>query len=68
MFIKEEDYKMVTLVKSACFVVDGHLEGEQEFRGLSTDAKPTDAVNGAAFIEVDTGDVYMFDGENWNEI
>lgn len=59
---------MVTLVKNAVFMNIDHLEGEQEFRGLSTDTKPTDAINGAAFIEVDTGDVYMFDGENWNEI
>lgn len=59
---------MVTLVKNAVFMNIDHIEGEQEFRGLSTDPKPTDAINGAAFVEVDTGDVYMFDGEDWNQI
>lgn len=32
-----------------------------EYRGLSTDAKPAVAVNGAAFIEFDTGKLYFFD-------
>ena len=33
----------------------------QEFSGLSTDSKPTDAYQGSAFIELDTGDIYLFD-------
>ena len=44
---------------------------EIEYRGLSTDEKPTeDVINGAIFIEIDTGKVYMFDGEGteWKEI
>ena len=32
-----------------------------DYRGLSTDEKPTDTANGATFIEIDTGDIYMFD-------
>ena len=38
-----------------------------EYRGLSTDSKPTDAPNGAAFLEMDTGDVYLYnaDGPAW---
>ena len=32
----------------------------QTFTGLSTDSKPTDAYQGSFFIEIDTGDVYMF--------
>ena len=46
-----------------------------ELRGLSTDEKPTswqDGIieNGSAFIEIDTGDVYLFDEANseWNEV
>lgn len=46
-----------------------------ELRGLSTDTKPTtwqggDIENGSAFIEIDTGDVYLFDETNkeWNEV
>ena len=36
-----------------------------EFVGLSTDQKQTNNVaTGSTFLEVDTGDVYMFDGEN----
>lgn len=37
-----------------------------EFRGLSTDAKPTASIpNGTSFLEIDTGEVYYFDGEQW---
>jgi hypothetical protein len=37
-----------------------------DLRGLSTDTKPTyEAVpNGSTFVEMDTGDVYMFDRAN----
>ena len=31
--------------------------------GLSTDEKPP-ATNGSSFIEMDTGDLYFYDGEN----
>lgn len=39
--------------------------------GLSTDAKPTDGLaTGSAFIEVDTGKLYLFDevGATWTEV
>lgn len=33
--------------------------------GLSTDTKPTEGVeNGSVFYEMDTHNVFMFDGEN----
>ena len=40
-----------------------------ELRGLSTDTKPTSLIggiidNGSVFIEIDTQDVYIYDGEN----
>lgn len=44
---------------------------EVEYRGLSTDTKPTENVaNGTIFIEMDTGKLYMFDLENeeWKEL
>lgn len=31
-----------------------------EFRGLSTDTKPTNCSNGSIFLEMDTGNVYVF--------
>ena len=37
------------------------------FRGLSTDTKPTDAVENATFTELDTGKVYYFSGGAWND-
>ena len=41
----------------------------QEFRGLSTDSKPTAGVEtNALFLELDTGDFYYFDGENWAKV
>lgn len=47
---------------------------EFEFKGLSTDSKPTGEVNGkkvgvnSLFLELDTGDMYYFDGSDWNEV
>lgn len=40
-----------------------------EFLLLSTDVKPTDCPNGSRINEIDTGKVYLFDGENkvWYE-
>lgn len=36
-----------------------------EFKGLSTDTKPTDNVpNGSTFYEMNTGKIFMFDEEN----
>lgn len=39
-----------------------------ELRGLSDDEKPTtidggEILNGSSFIEIDTGDIYLYDGE-----
>lgn len=36
-----------------------------DYRGLSTDEKPTEAGNGALFLEEDTGNFYYFDGTEW---
>lgn len=46
-----------------------------ELRGLSTDEKPTvindgDIENGSVFIEIDTGNVYIYDliSKEWNGV
>ena len=42
-----------------------------EYAGLSTDTKPTaNIITGSSFVEVDTGDAYLFDevGEDWYKI
>lgn len=39
-----------------------------DYRGLSTDEKPEDADVNALLLEVDTGDFYYFDGENWGKV
>lgn len=48
---------MVTLMNPT-----GH--NAPDYRGLSSDSKPTATVNGASFIEIDTGELFFFDGEN----
>ena len=43
----------------------------QRLRGLSTDTKPTEGIpNGSSFLEMDTGNVYMWDDENkqWRQL
>lgn len=35
-----------------------------EYRGKSTDTKPSGVANGATFLEIDTGAKYMYDEEN----
>jgi len=39
---------------------------EEEYRGLSTDEKPVlkPNRNGSVYFEMDTGEAYMWDGEN----
>ena len=40
-----------------------------DYRGLSTDTKPTDADINALFLEVDTQDFYYFDtDEDWHKV
>lgn len=42
--------------------------GEHEYKGLSTDAKPTSCAVNSIFLELDTGNFYYFDGEEWKKI
>lgn len=39
-----------------------------DYRGLSTDEKPTDAPDNSLFLEVDTGNFYFFDGTTWQKV
>lgn len=40
-----------------------------QFSGLSTDTKPTEDVSvNSLFLELDTGNIYYFDGEAWAKV
>ena len=51
---------MVTLTKS--------LNNYNEYMGLSTDNKPTEAPVNSLFLELDTGDFYYFNGLQWAKV
>ena len=70
---------MVTIYNIKKSEMINHPNGEVfyllELRGLSTDEKPVEIENGtiengSVFIEIDTGDVYIFDAVNkeWNGV
>ena len=45
------------------------LEGSStNYKGYSTDEKPTYAEVNALFLELDTGVFYYFDGTNWAKV
>lgn len=41
---------------------------EMEYRGLSTDTKPTTARENSLFLELDTGKFYYFSNGVWTEV
>ena len=47
---------------------DNRACGEHEYKGLSTDSKPTDCGTNSVFLELDTGNFYYFNGETWAKI
>ena len=47
---------------------DNRQTGEHDYKGLSTDVKPTQCAVNSLFLELDTGDFYYFDGTNWLKI
>ena len=57
----QEDKNMVT-------INDCRPAGEYDYKGLSTDAKPTDCKVNSIFLELDTGNFYYFTGETWAKI
>ena len=44
---------------------DCEQAGYYEYKGLSTDIKPTNCYVNSLFLELDTGYFYYFDGTNW---
>lgn len=53
--------------------VDGDAYKSYDLCGLSTDTKPTeiggkDIEVNSLFLELDTGDFYYFDGNDWNKV
>lgn len=59
---------MITVASS---VWRGDAREIREYRGLSTDTKPTEnECNGSVFFEIDTSKVYMYDeaSHQWREI
>ena len=56
---------MITINKPKGFIADPYeSEIALDFRGLSTDEKPTCATNGSTFTEIDTGNVFCYDRQN----
>lgn len=60
---------MITILKQQCVGENG---GYVEAIGLSTDIKPMkmgslDVSNGSVYLEMDTGDIYLYDeaGQTW---
>ena len=47
---------------------DNRANGEYEYKGLSTDSKPTACGVNSLFLELDTANVYYFDGEEWQVV
>lgn len=43
-------------------------DGEHEYKGLSTDIKPTNCAVNSLFLELDTGDFYYFNGTTWAKV
>lgn len=41
---------------------------EYEYKGLSTDIKPTACAVNSLFLELDTGDFYYFNGSTWLKV
>ena len=61
---------MITIYRKNNVSTNGNEE-EIEYRGLSTDTKPTKNVeNGSIFIEINTGKMFIYDlsTETWNEV
>lgn len=59
----------VTVNKTISSAIVGNVEKlEAEFKCLSTDSKPTTCGVNSLFLELDTGDVYYFTGEDWSKV
>ena len=47
---------------------DNRQAFEHEYKGLHTDVKPTACAANSLFLELDTGDIYYFNGSTWKKI
>lgn len=61
---------MITVIKRQYAEgANGQMFLDFEYKGLSTDTKPTEtAPVNALFLELDTGDVYFFNGSTWAKV
>lgn len=53
--------------------IEGSQIGDFDFKGESTDSKPTSwggstIANNSLFLEVDTGDFYYYNGTSWAKV
>ena len=53
------------MVTESQYKYNGKYMSAVTLYGLSTDTKPTSVGNGSIFIEVDTGNAFFFDAENY---
>lgn len=63
--------EMVRVLSNRTIVYGKDKVNYQELAGLHTDTKPTeDVATGSSFLEVDTGDVYLYDeaGTTWHKV
>lgn len=49
-------------------MVTVHSSEKRELMGLSTDIKPEGMSENMLFLELDTGDIYYFDGTEWKKM
>lgn len=49
-------------------VNDNKQAMEHDYKGLSTDTKPTECAVNSLFLELDTGDFYYFTGSTWEKV
>ena len=66
MTIKEVN--MVTTNQSVSIGTNGKVLADAEYKGLSTDSKPTDCAINSLFLELDTGNFYYFTGATWSKV
>ena len=60
---------MVTVNSYVGIVLEaGEAKKDYEYKGLSTDTKPTTCAVNSLFLEMDTGDFYYFDGSAWQKV
>ena len=59
---------MVTVNHKAQIKANGQIVYDEEYKGLSTDAKPNTVAINTLFLELDTGNFFYFTGESWAKV